>query len=144
MSLEENLKVLDAAERALQTRDWDGFDATHAESVVVYSPTTPEPTKGRQSHREALEDMVTMMPDMKLERVRAFGSGDWVCAELVMTGTNTGPVLGPGSQEIPPTNRPVRLDLVTIGKIVNGEIAEEHVYFDRMGFMAQLGLLPER
>lgn len=143
MTLEESLKAMDRAEKAMKARDWDTFDASHAEAVVVHSPTSPEPTRDRQAHREAVQGFVTALPDMKLERVRAFGSGDWICAEHVMTGTNTGPMTGPGGVEIPPTNKPVRLPLLTVGKVVNGEIAEEHVYFDQMGFMAQLGLLPK-
>ena len=143
MTLEESLKAVDAAESALEARDWDGFDAAHAESVVVHSPFTPEPTKGRQAHREQLQGLATAFPDMKTERLGIFGSGDWICAELLVTGTNTGPMRGPTGEDVPPTNKSVRLHILNIAQVVNGEIAEEHTYFDQLGFLAQLGLLPE-
>ena len=142
MTLEESLKAIDAAESALEARDWNNFDAAHAESVVVHSPFTPEPTKGRQAHREQLLGLATAFPDMKTERLSVFGSGDWIAAELLITGTNTGPLKGPSGEDTPPTNKPVRLHVLNIAQVVNGEIAEEHTYFDQLGFMAQLGLVP--
>ena len=144
MTLEESLKAAEAAENALQARDWEAFDAAHAESVVVYSPFTPEPTKGRQAHRESLQSLATAFPDMTTERLRVFGSGDWLCAEFIVAGTNTGPWRDPTGEEVPPTNKPVRFNLMTVSKVENGVLAEEHNYFDRVGLLAQLGLLPEQ
>ena len=144
MTLEESLKAVDAAESSLEARDWSGFDAAHAESVVVYSPFTPEPTKGREAHREQIQGLTTAFPDMKTERLSVFGSGDWIAAELLVTGTNTGPWKGPTGEDMPATNKPVRLNILNLSKVVNGEIAEERTYFDRVGFLGQLGVLPEQ
>ncbi len=143
MTLEESLKAIDAAESALEARDWNSFDAAHAESVVVHSPSTPEPTKGRQAHREVIQGLTTAFPDMKTERLSVFGSGDWISAEVLVTGTNTGPMKGPTGEDVPATNKSVRLHLLNIAQVVNGEIVEEHTYFDQLGFLGQLGLVPE-
>ena len=143
MTLKESLKAIDAAESALGARDWNNFDAAHAESVVVHSPSTLEPTKGRQPHREQLQAFTTAFPDMKTERLSVFGSGDWVSAELLMTGTHTGPLRRPTGEDVPATNKSVRLHLLNIAQVVNGKIVEEHTYFDQLGFLGQLGLLPQ-
>lgn len=47
MSVEENLRVDREAIEAFNARDWDRFDQLHSESVVVHSPGSPEPAKGR-------------------------------------------------------------------------------------------------
>lgn len=134
---------IEAGRSAWENRNWNVFDAAHAESVVVYSPMTPEPTKGREAHLTAVRGMAEAFPDAKVEETGIFGSGDWICAEQVMTGTHTGLLTGSGGQEVPATNRPIRLNMLTVGKVVNSGIAEEHVYFDNLGLLAQLGILPE-
>ena len=55
MSVEENLRKLDAAHEAFNAQDWDGFFELYAESAVYHGPGTPEPLKGRAALREAFE-----------------------------------------------------------------------------------------
>ncbi len=143
MSVEDNLRVIDEIEKAVNARDWTRFDELHAESIVEYSPQKPEPSKGIDAHRESMQGLITAFPDMRAENVRAFGQGDWVCTEISFTGTHKGPLAGPGGQTIPATNKPVRMTLCGVAKIEGGRITEEHNYFDLLGMMAQLGLAPE-
>ena len=51
----------------------------------------------------------TAFPDLHIETVRSFGQGDWVCVEWVVTGTHTGPLMGPGGETIPATNKTARV-----------------------------------
>ncbi len=83
------------------------------------------------------------MPDTRLDVVRTFGQGDWVCLEVTSTGTHTGPLKGPGGETIPATNKPVRFQGCALYKVEGGEITELRDYFDLLGMMAQLGLAPE-
>lgn len=142
MSVEENLKLLDAGLEAYNAHDWDRFLELYAESAVIYSPGLPEPLKGLAALREEIETGETAFPDHRMEKVRAFGQGDWVCVEYTMTGTHTGPFKGPGGETIPATNKPVRLQGCVVYKFEGGEIMEEHEYSDQLGMMAQLGLSP--
>lgn len=109
----------------------------------MYSPQTPEPTKGIAPHRESMQGLLTAFPDMQMTEEQSFGQGDWMCVTWTATGTHTGPLAGPGGQTIPPTGKPVRLDLCGVAKVEGGKITEEHNYFDLLGMMAQLGLAPE-
>ncbi|MFQ5907624.1 MAG: ester cyclase [Thermoplasmata archaeon] len=140
--MEDNLKVISDVDRAFNEQDWDAFNNRHAETVVAYSPLTPEPTKGVDPHRESVQGLFRAFPDMTMKQELSFGQGDWVCAVYSLTGTQDGPFQGPGGKEIPPTNKPVEMSFCTALKIENEKIVEERVYFDVLGMMAQLGLAP--
>ncbi len=143
MSVEDNIQVLREIEKAVSARDWERFDELHSESVVEYSPQKPEGSKGIAAHRESIENLFTACPDMRAEMTHAFGQGDWVFAEITMTGTHTGPFKGPGGQTIPATNKPIRMDMGGAVKVEGGKITEEHNYFDLLGLLMQLGLAPQ-
>jgi len=63
-------------------------------------------------------------------------------SEFRVTGTHTG-VLASPEGDIAPTNRRATARGVQLQRIAEGKIAEEHVYFDQLEILAQLGLVPE-
>lgn len=142
MTVEGNLKVIQKMVRAYNSRDWDLVDRLHAKSVVGVSPDRPEPRKGREAIREEFVGFATAFPDSRLRMTRAFGHQDRVVGEFAFAGTHKGPLAGPGGAEIPPTNRPLRMEYAVVYRLKNGEITERREYFDLMGMMAQLGLTP--
>jgi predicted ester cyclase len=81
------------------------------------------------------------IPDGQITRTNEFVAGDTVIAEGVMTGTQTGPFRTPQG-EIPPSGNPVNLRYASVRRIVDDKIVWEHLYFDQMEFMMQLGALP--
>ncbi len=68
-------------------------------------------------------------------------SAPWVVQEVIMEGTNTGPLDGPGGK-IQPTNRKLVSKGIQVLKIEDGKITETRIYFDQLDQMAQLGLMP--
>ena len=140
MSVEENLRVIDSANDAVNARDWDRLLRLTAESVIDYDPATPEPRKGRAALRQSFQDLITAFPDLHGRKERSFGQGDWVSLELTVTGTHKGPLPGPGGQMIPATNKPFRTKQAIVFKLEGGEITEVYEYYDLLGMMAQLGL----
>lgn len=127
---------------AINARDWHRFDEAHAEAVVAYSTGLPEPTKGRAAHREFVQRLLTAFPDLRIEEVRSFGQGDWVCGEFVAKGTHGGPLAGPGGRTIPATGKVGQLQMVGLAKIEGGQIVEERNCIDLLGLLTQLGALP--
>jgi ketosteroid isomerase-like protein len=81
-------------------------------------------------------------PDGRIHGDRYVEQGDRVVVEGRFTGTNTGPLQTPAG-EIPPTGRPMVLPFADVFRVIDGKIAEHRVYYDVLGLMAQLGLLPE-
>lgn len=118
----------------------EGFVNLHAESVIEWSPDSPEPRKGRAALLQELQGYATAFPDSRIQKDRTFGHGDWVCGQFTFTGTHTGPLPGPGGQTVPATHKSLRMPYVVVYKFEGGEITERHQYFDLLGMMAQLGL----
>ena len=142
MSVEENLQKGEALIEAYNAKDLDAFVADAAESWVGHSPDQPEPLKGREALREWMGTFFTAFPDSRWETARSFGQGDWTCAEIVFTGTHTGPLPVPGGVMIPATNKPFRVTFVMVSKFEGDEVTETRVYYDQLGYLAQLGLAP--
>ncbi len=140
MGVEENLRLIKDRYEAYNAHDWDRFFEGYAESVVNYAPSLPEPLKGLAALRERNQAFETAFPDRRLEEVRTFGQGDWVCSEAIFTGTHKGPL--PGGETIPATNKQVRNPVVSVFKFEGGEITEQREYWDRLALKAQLGLAP--
>jgi len=142
MSVEENLRLREAANKALNDHDVNRFLSLHLESVIVRDIRS-EPAKGRKALREGVEPMIRAFPDLQLVTERAFGTGDWIAEEGVALGTHKGPLEAPGAPAIPATNRPIRLPYGFFAKVDGGKFAETHIYFDQMALMTQLGLAPQ-
>lgn len=68
--------------------------------------------------------------------------GDTVVEEGVLEGTHTGPMTAPDGTEIPPTGRDFTTPYAALFTVRGGKIASSRYYYDALGFMAQLGLLP--
>ena len=79
-------------------------------------------------------------PDGKLVVKSAIEAGNKVAVEGAYTGTHTGPLSGPNG-EIPPSNRPLNLDVSDVFEIDGSRITRHRVYYDQVQFMTQLGLM---
>ncbi|HDZ19108.1 hypothetical protein LCGC14_2887810 [marine sediment metagenome] len=139
--LEKNLSLVDQVLEAFNKHDLEQFMDFYDESALYYRPTQIEPLKGREAIREGFEQMMfTSFPDMKIEKIRAFGQDDWLCIQAILLGTHTGPLPGPTGEEIPPTNKSIRVPMCLVIKVKDGKFTEAHEYIDQLGFLAQLGL----
>lgn len=142
MGVKENLKVHREMDIAWNTGNLKKFWAAHMKDVIVNASHLPAPTKGLDAHRKDVTGLIAAFPDMKVTTTTLFGQGEWVAAEGVLEGTHKGPLAGPGRQMIPATNKRVRLPFCELTRMENGKIAEERVYFDLVGMLTQLGLMP--
>ncbi len=142
MGVDENLRLMKTLDDAWNARDWDTFKKRHAETVAVYWPGQPEPTRGRQAHhKEAVEFFKAF--DNRLDNNPykiLFGHGDYTCSVARWTGTNTGTFMGPDGRMIPATNNKFELEFCTVAHWKNGEILEEKLFYDHLGLLKQLGL----
>ncbi len=143
MSVEENLKVVDASTKAANDHDLDRFESFHLNSVIQRDPQHPEGIKGWKAIRAGLEPFLKAFPDIRLVTERQFGAGDWITQLSHMRGTHSGPLEVPGGPTIPATNKSVRLPVAMIARLEGGKFAEINLYFDQAGLMAQLGLAPQ-
>src|SRR2546428_2840543 len=142
MSGAENIRWLDAGNKALNDHDVERFLSLHLPSVIQRDPQNVEPTKGREAIRAGLEPMIQAFPDFHVVRERAFGEGDWVVEQGHAIGTHLGPLETPVGPPIPATNKSIRLRYAFIAKVEGGKFAETNLYFDVAGRMAPLGIWP--
>ena len=79
-------------------------------------------------------------PDARLEVTRMIEDGELVTAEGMLIGTQTGALQTPDG-EIPPTGRGVQIRWMSMYEVRGDEIASEHLYFDQVELMTQLGVM---
>ncbi|MFQ5907548.1 MAG: ester cyclase [Thermoplasmata archaeon] len=143
MGIEEKISLLEERDEALNARDWDRAFEAYAESVVAHAPGLEEPLKGVDAVKGWMRPFFDAFGDLKGTIVNSFGQGDWVVVEEELEGTHTGTLVNPDGSEVPPTNKTIRMWSADVVKVENGKITEQRSYFDMLGFMAQLGLVPE-
>ena len=107
--------------------------------IVFQSPLFSDPVRGIKARNEVNANFMTSMPDFEYRLLRIASEGDYVAAELVGTGTSTGPAKLPGRDPIPPTGRHVEFPMAGFFRVTaEGKIAEERYYYDRLVLLQQL------
>lgn len=141
MSVEENLEVMRRIDQSWNERDWDTFERLHAEDVFVVF-TVPEGITGNVPHREEAQNFLAAFPDHQIQfpHKLLFGQGDMICSVHRSSGTHTGDWKMLDGSVIPPTNKKMEIEMVTVAKVQNGQLVEETLYFDNLSVMKQLGL----
>jgi ketosteroid isomerase-like protein len=80
-------------------------------------------------------------PDNVAEILGILTDGDTAALEGVITGTHTGIMRSP-TGDLPPTGRRVRLGYSLVIRAGGGRMTSYHLYFDRLDFLTQLGVMP--
>jgi steroid delta-isomerase-like uncharacterized protein len=81
------------------------------------------------------------LPDAQIIHENEVAAGDTVVTEGTLTGTHTGTFRNPQG-EIPATGNRIQLRYASVRRIRDGKVASEHLYFDQLEFLQQLGALP--
>jgi hypothetical protein len=126
--------------RVYSGQKWDEFTKSHAPDIVVHWPDG-RTTTGLEAHLADLKQQFVFAPDTAIrEHPIKIAQGNWTAVQGVMTGTFTRPMPVAGGKPIAPTNKPYKLDMVTIGRWENGVMKEEWLMWDNQAFMKQIGL----
>lgn len=141
-TVQKNLATFDALDFDVYSHQkWDRLKESHAPDIIVTWPDGHE-TKGLDQHIEDLRYQFTFAPD---SRVAAhpikLGAGEWTSAVGVFEGTFTKPMTLPDGKVIAPTNKPFKLNMVTIGHWTeDGVMDHEWLVWDNAAFMKQIGV----
>jgi predicted ester cyclase len=81
-------------------------------------------------------------PDLRLEIKQLLTDGPVAAAEGTLTGTHDG-VLHTPNGDVAPTGRSVELRWAAVYVTEGDTLKSEHLFFDQMDFLGQLGLLPQ-
>jgi predicted ester cyclase len=109
------------------------------ENFKENQPNPPGITStGTQAYKDASSFYRTGFPDMKLNILSLIADEDLVVCHFNVKATNTGPM-----GTMPPTNKPLDINVVDIYKFANGKVVEHWGYFEEGKFMAQMGMMGE-
>jgi steroid delta-isomerase-like uncharacterized protein len=100
-------------------------------------PTMPA-MAGHDGARQLFSLLKTAFPDFHTTVDQVLVEGDQAAARLTHTATHHGPFMG-----IPPTGRTATITATGIFRIQDGRLIENHVIFDALGLLRQLGVVPE-
>ena len=138
MGQDESL-VVDRAYETWNSGDVSGLKDLYAADADVAIPGAS--AQGREQVGALWAAFISAFPDGELTELLRLDCGGYIVSENNLSGTHTAPLVTPQG-EIPATGNSVSVDGVSIFKIENGEIKSEHLYFNQMTFLAQLGLIP--
>lgn len=120
--------------------DREAFLACYTDDCVITWPQGTE--KGRPAAAAFWAATKDPAPDGRVRISVLIEVGDTVAEEGVVEGTNTGPMTAPDGTEIPPSGRDFSTPFAALHAVRDGKITSSRYYWDVMGSMAELGLLP--
>ena len=126
---------------AFNAHDETRIRESYAENVVFEAPGGIR-MQGRDAATEYAMSFVRAFPDVRLTVANQVEGDDWVAFEMSFAGTHQDTLEAPGGA-IPATNRRVTGKGAEFIRIEDGKVAEEHLYFDQVEFLAQLGVMEQ-
>ena len=125
---------------AFNNSDWDACRQFLSPDSVYDEVGTSRKLEGVDTILEALKGWKEAMPDVKGTVGSAITTGNTAVLEVSWTGTQTGPLQGPGGT-IAPTGKQQTTRFGWVLEIDNGKLKQSRHYFDMLSFMQQLGQL---
>jgi steroid delta-isomerase-like uncharacterized protein len=120
----------------VNTRDIDGFrELLHPD--YAYRGADGIEQKGPDVGVGVVEMFTTAFPDLTLALKNQYTDGDVSVIEFVATGTHQAELEG-----IPATGKSIRVNVVDVVTVRDGKIIGEREYYDQLGMMQQLGVIP--
>jgi predicted ester cyclase len=116
--------------------DLDVVDDVIAEGRVGYDAHF-ENIHGRNGTKEAIQAYHEGFPDLDLEIIDLFGSGDRVVVRYRTTGTHEGPFMG-----IEPTQNAIDITVIDLSRLEDGMIVETWAKYDVFTLLQQLDIIP--
>lgn len=137
MASEDNVRRHREALEAFNDRDLDTVVGVFSDDVVSTDHAQQHTMKSPDGIRAWNQAWLDAFSDGKIEDIECVGADDWTVARFVGRGTNDGPFA-----TFEPTNRDVELHLCDVARWQDGEVVEQHIYYDAYGMLAQLGHVP--
>jgi hypothetical protein len=137
----EHLKTFDELDFDVFTnQEWERLHESHSQDIIVHWPDGRQ-TQGIETHIEDLKSMFVYASDTRIEEHPIkIASGEWTSVIGVIEGTFTEPMPLPDGSSIPPTGKPFKLVMCTVGNWKDGVMVEEYLFWDNQEFMKQIGL----
>ena len=136
----EALEAAKRADDAFNAHDLEARLAANRDDSELVMPGGMR-LRGREQ-ADVLRAFWEALPDATITWKDYVESGSLIAGEGVLSGTHSGPFRTPQG-EIPPSRRQVALPYAFIRRVEGGKIASEHLYFDQMEFLQQVGAMAQ-
>lgn len=129
-------------EELWNARRLDVADEIFSEDCVTHQLHSGAPIeaapRGPREMKEHVSGWLISFPDLRFYVEQMLAEEGRVVSQLVMEGTHQGTWMG-----IPPTGKRLQIRMITIHRIANSKIVEDWVLVDSLGFLQQLGIVPD-
>jgi steroid delta-isomerase-like uncharacterized protein len=140
MSQEElKKKIIWAGKEAWLKGNLDALDEVYADDYIWHRPPLPD-ISGLGAVKESMRDMRETYSDLQISYDEVIAEGDSVAYRYTWRGHHTGQS---STLPIPPTGKEVTLVGTVVVHVEDGKIVEEFELSDYLGFLQQLGVVPE-
>jgi len=116
--------------------DMDLVDEIYDANYVYHEPVSGE-IHGRDGIRQLIMMWRTAMPDLEFTNHDMIVEGDKGAQRWTAVGTHQSEVMG-----IPATGKRITVAGINIVRYANGKAVEEWTYWDALGWLQQLGVVP--
>jgi hypothetical protein len=139
---ERLLALMTKGDDLFNARDWRALDSVHHPNMIAHVPGSAEPIHGREAHGVAMQQLVRMFPDIRVQTPYPiqFGGGDWITVVTNATGTFTGKMTLPDGKAIPPTGKAFDLEFAQTSKWEGDQLIVISAFWDTSLQAKQLGL----
>ena len=96
--------------------------------------------KGKRELTAYFDAMFVDYPDFKMEVKSSFGSDEWMCFEIISSGTHIHSTLTKSAT--PATGKHFSVRAASIFQFRNGKIGRQSEYYNMMTLLEQVGLIP--
>jgi steroid delta-isomerase-like uncharacterized protein len=116
----------------------DTADEIVTEDIAFYGPNYwGQPVRGLNEFKGFVSYLRSAFPDLHFTVEEEVVAGDRVATRFMLYGTHQGEWMG-----IAPTGQQMALPGVDLFRVSGGKIAEVRVFYDTLGLMQQLGVMP--
>lgn len=145
LSAQDRAKLFQDCWAAFNAKDWARFGPCYTENAGSEDVDSGMPKNvGRQNIVEkGARAFASQAPDVAGEPQLLLVNGEHVASIVLLKGTNSGPLQGPGGATMPATNKKFSLLVGHTGEFdASGPLLDDRFYMDGGSFLGQLGLNP--
>lgn len=138
-------EIIDVARVAVDAQgsaDWERFRNSLAPDSVYDEYATGRRVQGADAVVDIFREWKQAFPDVFGTVTNALESGDTAILEVTWQGTQTGELIAPTGQTIPPSGKRASVKAVEVVTVEGGKVTENRHYFDLMGLLAQIDAIP--
>jgi steroid delta-isomerase-like uncharacterized protein len=136
MGREAMQELIALRNEAINRHDVDALVPLYSAECRIESPLAAGVVHGRQALAKVYRTLFDAFPDIAITPEMLLVDGDSVVVSGWITGTYSGGFMG-----LPPSGKTVRLSVVTISTIEDGQIVAERRVYDFTGMLVQAGVL---